>query len=171
MALFLSTIVNKVDKKGRVSVPAAFRSALVGQAFPGIVAFRTFTSHPVIEASGIDRMAKFSEELDQVDEASERADYLRAVLGDARQFGWDAEGRIVLPQDWAEFAGIGEEAAFVGQGKFFLIREPTAARAEIDQTIARRRPGARPAPSPAPGPAPGSAPGAAPGAAIERPSS
>ena len=42
MALFLSTFINKVDRKGRVSVPAPFRAALIGQSFHGIVAFPSF---------------------------------------------------------------------------------------------------------------------------------
>ena len=33
MALFLSTFENKVDTKGRVSVPSQFRSMLHGQDF------------------------------------------------------------------------------------------------------------------------------------------
>ena len=39
MALFLSTFVNKVDKKGRVSVPAPFRAVLAAQA-AGIAAVK-----------------------------------------------------------------------------------------------------------------------------------
>ena len=38
MALFIDTFVNKIDSKGRVSVPATFRVALGSQSFPGIVA-------------------------------------------------------------------------------------------------------------------------------------
>ena len=37
MALFIDTFVNRIDKKGRVSVPATFRAALNGQGFHGIV--------------------------------------------------------------------------------------------------------------------------------------
>src|SRR5258708_29192718 len=74
MALFLSTHVNKVDKKGRVSVPAQFRSAVVGQSFPGIVAFRSFIL-AVIGAAGIERMEKDNEAPDTLlyDAARHRA--------------------------------------------------------------------------------------------------
>ncbi|MEK6734601.1 MAG: MraZ family transcriptional regulator, partial [Pseudomonadota bacterium] len=34
--LFLSSFTNKIDKKGRVSVPASFRSSLSQQTFPVI---------------------------------------------------------------------------------------------------------------------------------------
>ena len=35
--LFLSTYVNKVDRKGRVSVPATFRSTLATHSQPNLV--------------------------------------------------------------------------------------------------------------------------------------
>ena len=141
MALFLSTHVNKVDKKGRVSVPAQFRSAVVGQSFPGIVAFRSF-SLAVIDAAGIERMEKYSEELDALAEGSARYEEVRAMLADARQLAFDGEGRIVLPGDLAQFARIGDEAAFVGQGRHFYICEPGVARRMVEETLTRKH-GAR----------------------------
>ncbi len=60
VALFISTFVNKVDKKGRVSVPAPFRAALAGQSFAGIVAYPSFVLS-AIEACGIDRMEELSQ--------------------------------------------------------------------------------------------------------------
>src|ERR1700688_80633 len=63
VALFLSTYVNKVDRKGRVSVPASFRAAVTGQSFAGIVTFRSFKT-AAIEGSGIDRIEEMSARLD-----------------------------------------------------------------------------------------------------------
>ena len=64
MALFLSTFVNKIDKKGRVSVPSAFRAALTSQGFPGVVLFPSF-SLPAIEGWGMDRMEALSAGIDE----------------------------------------------------------------------------------------------------------
>jgi MraZ protein len=141
MALFLSTHVNKVDKKGRVSVPAQFRTAVVGQSFPGIVAFRSFSLR-VIDAAGIDRMEKYSTEIDTLEEGSARYEEVRAMLADARQLAFDGEGRIVLPADLAQFAQIGDECAFVGQGRHFYICEPSVARRMVEETLSRKH-GAR----------------------------
>jgi MraZ protein len=137
MALFLSTHVNKVDKKGRVSVPAQFRTAVLGQSFPGIVAFRSF-SLAAIDASGIERMEKYSDEIDRLDEGSQRFQEVAAMLADARQLAFDGEGRIVLPSDLASFANITDEAAFVGQGKHFYMCEPALARRVVEETLARK---------------------------------
>ena len=128
VALFLSTFVNKVDRKGRVSVPASFRAALTGQSFAGIVAFRSFKT-AAIEASGIDRIEEMSARLDALDQFSEDNESLASIFADAQQLAFDSEGRIVLPQALAEHAGITESAAFVGLGRTFQIWEPEAHKA------------------------------------------
>ena len=123
MALFLSTFVNKVDRKGRVSVPATFRAALAGQSFNGIIAFRSFKL-PALEASGIDRMEEMSARVDTLNVFSEDYDSLSSIFADAQQLAFDGEGRIVLPEPLCQFAGITENAAFVGLGRTFQIWEP-----------------------------------------------
>ncbi|MFY8106714.1 MAG: division/cell wall cluster transcriptional repressor MraZ [Elstera sp.] len=141
MALFLSTFVNKVDKKGRVSVPAPFRATLADQPYGGILAYRSLQG-AWIEAAGIDRLQKFSDELEGLDpdqpDQAERYTLLSALLGETFQLAWDEGGRVLLPQPLLEYAGIGEEAAFVGQGKFFLIRDPSQQRAIVEATITSR---------------------------------
>jgi MraZ protein len=123
VALFLSTFVNKVDRKGRVSVPATFRTALAGQTFNGIIAFRSFKL-PALEASGIDRMEEMSARIDALPEFSEERDALASLFADAQQLAFDGEGRIVLPEALCQHCGISEAAAFVGLGKTFQIWEP-----------------------------------------------
>jgi MraZ protein len=123
LALFLSTYVNKVDRKGRVSVPATFRAALAGQSFNGIIAFRSFKL-PALEASGIDRMEEMGARIDALDEFSEDRDALSSLFADAHQLAFDGEGRIVLPEALTQHAGIGETAAFVGLGRTFQVWEP-----------------------------------------------
>ncbi len=139
MALFLSTFVNKVDRKGRVSVPAPFRAALAGQVFNGIVAFRSYKQR-TIEASGIDRMASLSESLDDMELFSEAQDDLAStIFADAHRLPFDGEGRIVLSPVLAEHAGITDMAAFVGRGATFQIWEPEAFRAHQEQARTRAR--------------------------------
>ena len=97
MALFLSTFVNKVDRKGRVSVPASFRAALAGQSFLGIVAYRSFKLS-CVEGSGIDRMQEMSGRVDAMGQFSESYDNASVVFSDAQQLPFDGEGRVMLPQ-------------------------------------------------------------------------
>jgi transcriptional regulator MraZ len=121
--LFLSTYVNKVDRKGRVSVPATFRASLGGQRFAGIVVFPSFI-YKALEGSGIDRMEEMTARLDSLEQFSEDYDNLSLIFASAQQLPFDTEGRIVLPAELAAHAGIDNSAAFVGLGRSFQIWEP-----------------------------------------------
>lgn len=138
MALFLSTFVNKVDRKGRVSVPASFRAALAGQSFLGIVAYPSFKL-PCVEGSGIDRMEELSGRVDAMGQFSESSDNASVVFSDSQQLPFDGEGRIMLPEVLAEHAGITEHAAFVGQGRGFQIWEPERFKAHQAELRERAR--------------------------------
>jgi MraZ protein len=150
VALFLSTFINKVDRKGRVSVPASFRGALAAQSFNGIVAFRSFKTS-AIEGSGIDRLDEMSARLDELDQFSEDYDSLSSIFADCQQLPFDSEGRIILPPFMVEYAKITENAAFVGLGRTFQIWEPEAYKRHQEEMRERAKrqgitlPGRRPA--------------------------
>src|SRR5215469_621537 len=121
--LFLSTFVNKVDRKGRVSVPATFRAAVADQSFPGIVVFPSF-KYTALDASGIKRMEEMSERLNTLDEFSEEHENLSMLFPAAQPLPFDTEGRIVLPEKLSVYAHLSDSAAFVGLGKSFQIWQP-----------------------------------------------
>ena len=125
-ALFLSTHTNRIDGKGRVSFPASFRTALATRSSAGVVLFRSL-SHPAIEGWPAERMLALSESLDSLDVFSaERSHLATAIFGSAQDLIIDKEGRCSLPKALADFAGIGTEAAFIGQGETFQVWEPAA---------------------------------------------
>lgn len=129
MGLFLSTYTNRIDKKGRVSVPAPFRALLAPQGFEGVVLFRSST-HPCLEGFGMDMMNELGSRLDRLDLFSEAQDDLAATLfAEAVPLPFDGEGRIVLPPELIAHAGILEIAAFAGMGRKFQIWEPDALKA------------------------------------------
>ena len=126
MAVFIGTFENKVDKKGRVSVPATFRQALGGQGFQGIVAFPSHRTD-ALEACGMDFMEEMKSRLGGFDLFSDEQDDLAfSIFSDSHQVPFDGEGRVVLPKELLEFAGITDRAAFVGKGDIFQIWEPDA---------------------------------------------
>jgi MraZ protein len=131
MALFLSTYINKVDRKGRVSIPAPFRASLsvageAGVFLPGLVLFRA-SGHACLEGFPWSWMEELSARLDHYDLfSSDQDDLATAIFGEAAPLSVDADGRIVMPQELIDFAGIGEQAAFVGMGRKFQIWEPAA---------------------------------------------
>ena len=126
MALFFDTFVNRIDRKGRVSVPAAFRNVLARDGSPGLVAFPSF-KYPAVQCAGMSWMQSLGSSIEQVDLFSDEHDDLTATLfADAKELVYDGEGRILLPPTLAAHAGITEAAAFVGRGPFFEIWEPAA---------------------------------------------
>ncbi len=124
--LFLSTYINKIDKKGRVSVPASFRAPLVQQKFQGIIAYSSFIN-PCIEACGLDRIEKLNNTIDDLDPYSEVRDaFATAILGGCIQLSFDGEGRVTLTEALIEAAQLNESACFVGKGAAFEIWQPEA---------------------------------------------
>lgn len=137
MAVFIGTFENKVDRKGRVSVPAPFRQALTGQSWHGIVAFRSYRAEAV-EACGMDFIERLNGSVADLDFFSERQDDLAtSIFADSQQLAFDGEGRILLPEAFAAHAGIDGRAAFVGMGSIFQIWEPD--RLEAHKANARQR--------------------------------
>ena len=60
--MFLSSFENKLDKKGRVSVPATFRSYLNSMGYNGFITYPSF-NHEALEACPQDRIEKLSESM------------------------------------------------------------------------------------------------------------
>lgn len=138
MAVFLSTFANKVDKKGRVSVPATFRAALEQERSAGVILYPSF-KHPCIEGCGDERIEQIAASIDALDAFSEEAENLQTILADSVRLTVDGDGRMMLPKDLADFAQVGETAMFVGLGKSFQIWEPAAYEAHRAEARERAR--------------------------------
>ncbi len=132
MARFTGTWVNKVDKKGRVSVPATFRAALDSAATASSTGPLRFSLRPNAERTAVEGVTEaylddVQRRLDAMDLYSpERMDLELREFSETVPVQADPEGRIILPRELAEMAGIAEEAAFVGLGSRFQIWSPAA---------------------------------------------
>lgn len=126
VSLFLSTYINRIDRKGRVSVPAGFRAALSGQPFEGVVLIRSH-NHPAMEGFSFSMMSELGERIDEFDIfSSEQDDLATAVFGEAVPLPFDGDGRVVLPVGLLEHAALEDRAAFIGLGHKFQIWAPEA---------------------------------------------
>jgi MraZ protein len=115
--MFLSTYENKLDKKGRVSVPASYRAYLSNLGYNGIVCFPSFNNQS-IEAWSQDRIEKISNTIDSLNPFEEKKDYFATSIL--------SESTILLSQKLLNHAKIKNSMLFVGQGKTFQIWEPTS---------------------------------------------
>ena len=153
MALFTNTYVNKVDRKGRVSVPASFRNELDRQSFHGIAVYPSIDGSESLTGCEEDVLRQWSDTYradDPFDTDSVRK--RRRLFSAVQRLPLDADGRVLLPGDLLAHAGITTHAAFVGMGHEFQIWNPAAYEAsentEPEQSTDNA---AEPDSSPAPG--------------------
>ena len=123
--MFLSTFENKLDKKGRVSVPASYRSYLSNLGYNGVICYPSFNNN-CIEAWPQDRIEKISNAIDSLNPFEEKKDYFAtSILSESVSLQFDSEGRISITDKLLKHAKIKSSILFVGQGKTFQIWEPT----------------------------------------------
>ena len=122
--MFLSTYENKLDKKGRVSVPASFRSYLSNLGFNGVICYPSFNNN-CIEAWPQDRIEKISNAIDSLNPFEEKKDYFAtSILSESTNLQFDSEGRISIASKLLKHAMIRNKVLFVGHGKTIQIWEP-----------------------------------------------
>ena len=96
--MFLSTYENKIDKKGRVSVPASFRSYISNLGYNGIICYPSFNNQ-CIEACSQDRIEKLSNSIDSLNPFEEKRDFFAtSILSESSNLQFDSEGRISLTE-------------------------------------------------------------------------
>lgn len=141
--LFMDTITNKVDAKGRVSLPSDYR-AIVKELSTEIVCYRSLSA-PCIEGCLEDSLDKLATEIENsTDFFSETQDNLtNLIFGDAKRFPFDSTGRIVLTEKLLQHAEITDSAVFVGKGRKFQIWNPknwAKEEARIRAEVLKNRP-------------------------------
>ena len=113
MSLFLSSYENRVDTKGRVSVPAKFRTVVANDEFQGVVLYPS-TTYNCIEGGSMSHMEKLAES----------GDICGDLFANAQQMAFDVTGRIIITPELIKYACIKNCALFVGRGNSFQIWNP-----------------------------------------------
>lgn len=125
MDRFVSTFTNKIDVKGRVSVPASFRAILGRDGYAGGIYCYPSLDAPALDAGG-ERLAKKIDGLlaDLPDYSDERDELSVALYGDVQILALDGDGRIVIPEALRAHAGLDGAVTFVGLGDKFQMWAP-----------------------------------------------
>jgi MraZ protein len=117
--VFTGEYRHSVDGKGRVAVPARFRTQLVGGAF---VARWIDECLGIFPREAWDAFAAKVAAL-PVTNASART-FSRFIFSGAFEVELDGQGRVVVPQGLREWAGLGTEAVVVGSRDHIELWEP-----------------------------------------------
>jgi MraZ protein len=141
MDRFVSTFTNKIDAKGRVSIPAPFRAVLERDGYAGGIYCYPSLDVPALDAGG-ERLAQKIDGLlaGLPDYSNERDELSVALYSDVQVLTIDGDGRIVLPQVLRAHACVQSEITFVGLGDKFQMWAPErfderrrAARAKVQE--------------------------------------
>jgi MraZ protein len=139
MQRFVSNTVLRLDSKGRVSIPAPFRSVLTRDGFEGLYCYPAL-DQPAIDAGGNALMVEIEALIAQQPLYSVARDHLAlALYGTSETLKVDGEGRVMLTSHLKEYAGISDQVAFVGLGHKFQIWEPNRFRAELAEATDKVR--------------------------------
>ena len=124
MSLFLSTYINRIDKKGRVSVPSSFRSILEQNGLKGMICYPA-PALGSIEGCSLNRMKKISDAIEASGPfTDERTSFSTSIFADSHQINFDQEGRVIIPNELLNFSGIEDQVTFVGMGETFQMWKP-----------------------------------------------
>ena len=127
MYLFVSSFINKIDKKGRVSFPSLFRNALPKDKKNEIILYKSL-KHKSIEGCNVQRIEEIANRINSLDFFSDdQDDFSTSILSEIIPTNLDKEGRFLIPENLKQHAYIKDEVAFIGQGFFFQIVNPKTA--------------------------------------------
>ena len=137
MDLFVSKYFNKIDKKGRVSLPSSFRNILPKINKNEIILYKSIKT-PSIEGCGVGRLKEIAKRINNLDFFSEDYDdFSSSIFSEIIPTNIDKEGRFLIPEELKKYAQIENEAAFFGQGHFFQIWEPKIGLNNIESSRKR----------------------------------
>lgn len=126
MNRFLSNATNKIDAKGRVSVPSVFRTVLSALDIKDLYCFQDFV-FPAISIGGPELLDRFERQIASEDPFSPQANEMSLLIHGGGVFTkLDQEGRLMVTDFIRDFTGITKEVTFVGRSDHFQLWEPQA---------------------------------------------
>ncbi|HCX14161.1 MAG TPA: division/cell wall cluster transcriptional repressor MraZ [Rhodospirillaceae bacterium] len=136
MKAFFGTFTNKIDSKGRVSVPASFRGVIAGRGLTS-VALHPALFESCLEGAGFDRFENLLSGFTDSFVHPVRDEAAELIMEELRELPLDGDGRIVLPDEFIAKARLKNQATFVGRGWKFQLWEPSSL-AVVKQAKIRR---------------------------------
>lgn len=136
---FVSNFTNRLDAKGRVSIPASFRAVLLKDGYEGLYVHPTLDLE-TLDAGGHALRATIDDILSRFSPFSDEWESLSTALnGTSEVLKVDPEGRIMLSETLKTHAGITDAVTFVGHGHKFQIWEPSRFQAHLEAARSRLR--------------------------------
>ncbi|SDX18039.1 division/cell wall cluster transcriptional repressor MraZ [Allgaiera indica] len=129
---FVGRFEQKVDGKGRVSIPASFRRVIETSdpawtpgARPTLNIAYGEDGRPYLEGYSVEGLSEMHDQIDQLPPGSDAREVMEDLYYSCvQEFAVDDDGRIVLSKDLRDRIGIDGEALFLAKGNRFEIWAP-----------------------------------------------
>jgi MraZ protein len=126
--VFLGEFEHSIDDKGRVAIPARFREELA----EGMVLTRGFDA--CLQAFPRHVWQQLSQKVSSLSLGSPEARNLRRILfSNAAEVEVDRQGRILVPQNLREYAGLAEQVVITGMDTYFELWAANRWQAVMEQ--------------------------------------
>ena len=127
--MFLGTHTPRLDDKGRLALPAKFRTELEGGLVITNGQERCLFVYPMAEFSRITELLRSA----PVTQRSVR-DYSRVFFASASHEVPDGQGRITVPSQLREYAGLSKDCVVIGANSRVEVWDAAAWQSYLDST-------------------------------------
>jgi len=127
--MFLGTHTPRLDDKGRLFLPAKFRERMAD----GLVVTRG--QERCLYVFPMEEFARLTEQMSTAPQTSKAVrDFTRVFLSGASDEVPDKQGRITIPQNLREYAGLTRDCTVIGAGKRVEVWDTAAWNAYLEST-------------------------------------
>ncbi len=125
MRFFLSRYLNKIDQKGRVSVPASYRNILFKTENKFDLIIYPSTKYDCIECCSLDYLDNLVHMANKMNDSfEEKIAFETVIFGSALHLMIDKDGRVIIPNKFLVRFNLKNNVEFIGKGEIFEIWNP-----------------------------------------------
>ncbi len=141
MNRFLSNATNKIDAKGRVSVPAQFRNVLARLDIQELYAIQDFV-FPAITMGGPELLDRYERQIVGDDPFAMDINEMSLLIHGGGVFmKLDGEGRLMMSDFIRDYTKISDQVTFVGRSDHFQLWDPVRYEEKRQEALDRRMAG------------------------------
>ena len=129
MAMLLGSSNNRMDGKGRLVMPAKFRSKI------GEIVCCTVSRNRSLAVYPMDEWAPYYEKIQALPSTDEALKFKRFLLGNAEELPVDGQGRILIPEKLRKYANLVDQVVVNGAGDHLEIWNSESWSAYNDENL------------------------------------
>lgn len=133
--MFFGTFTHTIDAKGRTALPAKLREALAAANEPRIVLMRNPHGRSILALphSAFSRAAQNVMAASPFDAVAQRN--VLKTFSTAHEVDLDQSGRVLVPPDLREWAGLQKDVVWVGMGPHLQLFDKATHEAEMSAEV------------------------------------